>query len=287
MLSAGAGDNSADGRQDRLLAYGDQGAGATAARPRFDIWASGYLSRFKDDTGNGGQAGNFALLFTGADYIVGNLAIGVMAQIDRVKESSGTLGTKASGTGWMVGPYAVAQVHRNLFVQARAAWGRSDNDFTVVGASTGNYDGERWLLSSQIEGRWYAGRWRFSPIATIVYFEEKQEAFVNSLSQAIPGQSVALGRLTFGPEIGYNFVTSAGTIFEPHVALSGVWDFKETAQVVNGQTFSPDELSANLAAGVIVRTRGGTALRSILTYEGIGDGDFEAISGTVLITVPF
>ena len=139
------------------------------------------------------------------------------------------LGTSASGQGWMAGPYMSARLTRNLFFDARAAWGRSDNRVDPLGIYTDSFSTDRSLVSGKLTGNWSFGALQFRPSAEVIYFHETQKAYVNQINIAIPEQSISLGRFTFGPEVAYRMRAPNGGIVEPFIGVKGVWDFAKTA----------------------------------------------------------
>jgi len=88
-----------------------------------------------------------------------NVTIGVLAQFDWAKDDRGALLSEASGNGRMIGPYLSARIHDNIYLDLRAAWGRSDNDISAAGAS-GSFDTARWLVKGTLAGNWVYGRTR-------------------------------------------------------------------------------------------------------------------------------
>ena len=42
------------------------------------------------------------------------------------------LASNVDGNGWMIGPYLSARIHDNIYLDLRAAWGRSSNDVDVA-----------------------------------------------------------------------------------------------------------------------------------------------------------
>ena len=60
-----------------------------------------------------------------------NMIVGALVQFDWAKDDSGVLASKVDGNGWMIGPYLSARIHENIYLDLRAAWGRSSNDSTL------------------------------------------------------------------------------------------------------------------------------------------------------------
>jgi outer membrane autotransporter protein len=186
----------------------------------------------------------------------------------------------------MVGPYAAIRLVHGVYLDLRAAWGQSDNGITVAGDS-GTFDTDRWLARANLTGTWRSGPWRFTPTVGVAYIEEQQDAYTTSGGTAVPAQDIALGRLSFGPEIAYQYLCTNGFIVEPQILLTGNWDFERAEDItLGGVTGSPSEWHATFAAGVMIQAPTGHALRFEASYGGIGAGDFEAFGARAWFNAP-
>jgi len=261
---------------------------------RLDIWAEGHLSRYDDSTGGYNRDGNFGILYVGSDYALNDwLLLGALVQFDWTDEDvrNQDLYGGVDGWGWMVGPYMGAKLSDHLYFNARAAWGQSENDMTLTdnaaGFRTGNFDTDRWLATAELIGNWYHGPWRFTPSAQLAYGSEDQEAFRNSLNQQIGSNEATIGRLTFGPEIGYRHVMGDGTIVEPLVSIEGVWNFdNDGLRLSDGTPVGDDDFTGKVEAGVMLQTPDGISWRVVGDYYGIGDGDFDSYGGQAWLSIP-
>ena len=126
---------------------------------RFDVWAEGAMAYYSNDAVGTSQQGHAALLYMGVDYrIHPAILLGALVQLDWVSESTSGLGSSASGQGWMAGPYVSVRLTRNLFFDARAAWGQSDNRVDPLGVYTDKFSTERSLVSAKLTGNWAYGQ---------------------------------------------------------------------------------------------------------------------------------
>jgi hypothetical protein len=269
------------------------GAGKGSSRPLafagaspWDIWVEGRYSAFDDDKANLDRNGHVGVLYVGGDYrIAPNTIVGMLAQFDWSKEESGFLTSKVDGNGWMVGPYLSAQ-YGHLFVDLRAAWGRSSNDMTL-GAATGDFDTSRWLVKGTLAGNWVRGPWRITPSADIAYITESAHAFTNSAGTFVSAQDVSLGRLQFGPEIGYRFAHTADTFIEPFAAIKGVWNFDNpNVAIVDGIVVGPGNFFGRLQGGLNVRTSSGWSVRGLASWDGLGASDYNGYTLQGTVNVP-
>lgn len=271
------------------LGAGDGGALPLAyetASP-WDIWVEGRYSAFDDDTANFNRSGHVGLLYVGGDYrVTENMIVGVLAQFDWAKDETGALQSKIDGNGWMIGPYLSARVHQNIYLDVRAAWGRSSNDLALAGA-TGAFDTSRWLVQGTLAGNWEYDAWRITPSAELAYASENADGFTDSTGAFVAGQTVSLGRLQFGPEIGYRIRQTADTFIEPFAAIKGVWDFDYTrAAFVNGVVVGPGEFWGRLQGGLNVVTASGVYVRGLASWDGMGAGDYNGYTLQGTVNVP-
>lgn len=81
------------------------------------------------------------------------------------------------------------------------------------------------------------GDWHLTPGLSVVYFEEEQNRYTDSLGIEIPEQTVSLGRLMFGPEAAYHLQLDEDWWIRPQLGLQGIWDFAD-AEVVDVATGS-------------------------------------------------
>jgi len=220
------------------------------------------------------------------------ILVGALVQVDDTNEdiSDPDRTGEIDGTGWMVGPYFGARILENLLFDARAAWGQSDNDIwlddPINGFRTASFDTERWLATATLTGVHYHGAWRFSPQVGLAYGHESYDTYVNSIGQTVAGGEANIGRLTGGGEAAYRLQRADGTIVEPMLGITGIWNFDSDDLVINGVVQETNDTRAKLEGGVMIRTPDGWALRAAGMYDGIGGDDFEAYGGSLWINIP-
>jgi len=258
----------------------------TAPVSGFDIWTRGTWSWFDADS----SSGNFGLLFVGADYrFDSGLVVGLLASFDWMDEQDGTNNFSADGTGWMVGPYIVKRLFQNWIFDGRVSYGKSDNTVSPSNTYTDSYDATRWLAAAKLTGDFKFGDIKFDPRASLIYFKETQESFVDSLSNTIPSQTVKLGRLMFGPKISTTLEQEDGSAIMPYLRVEGIWDFK-TADLVNLTTgfaaSGNDQLRARVDAGLTMRLANGTLMTGEGFYDGIGADDYKAWGVNAIVRFP-
>ncbi len=261
---------------------------AHAAPPSsLDVWAQGSITYYEDDDFNAPRQGHASLVYAGADYLIHPaILVGLLVQSDWISERSAALGTSASGNGWMAGPYISVGLTPNLYFDARAAWGQSDNSIDPLGVYTDNFSTDRSIVSAKLTGNWSYGRLWFRPSAEIAYFEETQLSYINELDFDIPEQTISLSRISLGPEIGYPFALENGSVLEPHIGIKGVWthaghDVQARLDDVDDKGFQ-----VRVELGVTLTMRSGISMRASGSYEGLGESQFSAYEGWASVTIP-
>ena len=260
----------------------------------FDVWAEGHFSAYDDEAADADREGTFGLIYAGVDLLLTErLLVGVLGEADWAEETSDDLGSDVSGTGWMVGPYVSAEIAPRLFVDVRAAWGRSSNDAAqeIMGEDyAGSFDTERWLVRGRVSGSWDLGNFTITPEVSVAYVREQQDDYSVSdggNTVAVEGQTMSLGRIAAGPEITYRYDAGAVELL-PYARLQVLWDFDhEGAVELGGNVASAEDLRGAARLGLNVRSPEGLWGRVGFTYDGIGAADFEALGVEAELNIPF
>ena len=284
LLGYAADTKQTDEPSDDTLAVGYSSSDESRAGS-WDVWTQVYGSRSKAGT----SKNTFWIGYVGAHYFIDdNTLVGIAGQLDWADETNSTAGSNAEGQGWMIGPYIAGQVEdQNLFYEARAAYGQSDNDLAIGGA-TGSFDTTRWLVSGKLSGNIKKDDYTITPSISVAYFEETQEAYTDSAATAVPEQTVSLGEVRFGPTLSKAMELDNGTQFTPKLGISGVWNFGvDNNNATQGSVLGDDDLRARIDAGFAVTNPDtGTIFTLEAFYDGIGDSDYDSYGGTARIIIP-
>jgi hypothetical protein len=250
----------------------------------WDFWAEGHYTRFQDA---GDRSGDFAVGYFGADCQVHSSAIvGFLGQFDWMNDEIGVVDSQTNGDGWMIGPYATIRLTQDLFLDFRAAWGRSSNEIELAG-DKGSFDTSRWLIHGRLTGNYNYDDFRISPEIDLAYIEERQDAFVLSSGISIPDQDLRLGRLRFGPEIAWRRPLASGGFIEPHFSIKGLWDFDaENNITIAGIDYTLNEMRGIAEIGLLIQGANNINLRISGKYDGIGVSGYSAYGGTAWLNIP-
>ncbi|MEP0940745.1 MAG: autotransporter outer membrane beta-barrel domain-containing protein [Rhizobiaceae bacterium] len=257
---------------------------AQARERGYDMWVQVYGAKAhagnSDSTIWAGYAGAHR-------FVNDNLIIGGLVQLDWSDESNDTNGSSADGFGWMVGPYIAAKLpDQNLFFDARAAYGRSDNDITLT-TSTGSFETERWLASAKVSGQLQQGDWDIRPAVGISYFEETQNSYTDSTNTVIGSQTFTLGEVRFGPTISHTVIADNGKTIRPRFGVNGVWNFAiKNGASSQGAVLGNGDLRARLDFGVTLLDAQAWSIDLSGFYDGVGIDNYHAYGGKARVTIP-
>lgn len=265
-------------------AYQSSNNGKTDRTGKWDFWTELQAAR----TDQGISETNSALGFAGGHYFVSDqFLIGVLAQVDWSKQINSSFNSTVKGTGWMVGPYIAGKVtDQNLFYEARATWGKSDNKISPSGTTEDAFNTTRWLVSGKLSGDIKRGEYTIKPTLFVSYFEEEQAAYTDSAATAIAAQTVSLGEIKFGPNVTHKFTTEDDTVIQTKIGFSGIYNFGVNGNSSNS-TLSNGKLRARLDGAVTASLESGKSLSLNGYYDGIGATNFQSYGGGLKLSIPF
>ncbi|MCP5396387.1 MAG: autotransporter domain-containing protein [Sphingomonadaceae bacterium] len=255
--------------------------GPDAAERSFDIWAEAYVSRLS----YGAHKGTLRVIYAGADYRLGkDVLAGMMVGFDDFSRKGG-LGAAgaAEGKGWMAGPYVMARLAPNLYADARAAWGKSDNVVSPLGTFSDGFDTSRAFYSGSLVGEMkLGGKTTLRPEVAVRYLREKQQRYTDSLGVTIPGQVVDQGDISFRPRLYHTATLANGWTLRPYGEAEGIFTFGLPDQLVLGDSFR-----MRIESGVELMSERGVRLGLGAFYDGIGGGSFSSKGAHVSLSFGF
>lgn len=195
-------------------------------------------------------------------FVNPNLLVGGMLQFDNAEDST----NNAFGTGWMIGPYFVAQVpEQPLLFEGRLLYGQTDNDISPLGTYTDRFETERWLAHLRATGEYQVQNTTLMPLLDFTYTDDTQRAYTDSLGNTIPGQTVSLIQVTAGLDFSQPLPVQAGTL-ELTGGLSGIYSSTDGAAAA--PEFENWRGRAHL--GLNYDTGTGVTMNVGAFYDGIG-----------------
>lgn len=234
----------------------------------FDIWAEAYFSRATI----GQQEADFSIFHIGADVKLGNdVLIGGIVQFDDFSDRDTLEAGEAEGDGWMAGPYITARIAPNLYAEARAAWGTSDNVVSPLADMRDAFSTNRSFYSGSLFGEFELGTdTLLRPELSLRHLSEKQKAYTDSLGIDIPSQTVDQGDISFRPRLSHAVSAGKGWSLRPFVQVEGIYTFGT----------QPDAALANLLPASFADTFGDFRARIEGGTDLFSEGGFRAsVSG--------
>ena len=241
------------------------------ARSDWDVWFEASFTKYETGFGEG----RFGILHAGADYRIGqNAILGFGAQVDSVHED--VIGSVATteGVGWMVGPYYTTRIGEALYLDASLRYGRANNEVSPLGTYTDKFSSERWLASMTLFGSIDRDTLNIRPNVSINYFEETSDPYTDSLAVSIAKSTTSLGDVEMGTRLTWNDPMGQ---FSNYVEFDGIYTFDASGKTSSASTVE-DGVRGRIGLGGNALLERGGALDYGITYDGLGDSDYEAIS---------
>jgi hypothetical protein len=258
-----------------LDAYVTRGAGNfnLASRGGLPVWFRLQGSWSEDDT----TEARYAFGAVGGHLTLSDrLLVGAMLQFDHLHQDQGS--RRVEGTGWMVGPYAVAQISdQALYVEGRVLYGQSSNKVAPFGTYEDSFDTTRVLAQLRVAGDIKKGDTIFTPYIDAAYANEEQDAYVDSLGNSIGAQKIHLRQASFG--VGFATPLPIGAADQAVLTggLAGVWSSTSGTAVADTVLPSYAGWRAKLDLGLRYAWENGSKLALAARYDGLGSAGYKDV----------
>jgi hypothetical protein len=202
------------------------------------------------------------------------LLIGAMLQFDHQSQDDGA--ASVSGTGWMAGPYVVAQLPApNLYLEGRLLYGETSNRISPFGTYEDDFDTTRVLAQAKLSGTVDYGRSLLTPFFDVSYANEEQKAYTDSLGNRIGAQKIHLRQAAFGLDVAHPVTVAKGKL-DLTGGISGIWS--STSGTAVAQTVIPSYSGwrAALRFGLAYTWPNGGLLTGAADYDGLGAAGYES-----------
>lgn len=211
-----------------------------------------------------GDGNSYTLGTVGAHSFVNpDLIVGGMFQFDNAKDEA----NKASGTGWMIGPYFAAKMpDQPLFFEGRLLYGQSDNKISPLDTFTDSFKTERMLAQLRASGEYKLENTTLMPLFDLTYTDDAQKTYTDSLGNTIPGQKVSLTQVTAGMDFKTP-LPSQSSALDLTGGLSGIYTATQAGAAAK-QDFEGGRGRAHV--GLNYTTDTGATLFAGTFYDGIG-----------------
>ncbi len=189
-----------------------------------DHWGSG--------TGAGGTVAGASMLYgSQVNLIAGltrrltpNFLVGVLGGYETFDYRSDALQGHLTGDGWTVGSYLGWKVTQTLRFDAAVAYSGIGYDGTA-GTASGNFGGDRWMVSSGLTGTYQGFGLQFEPSARIYALWERENAYTDSLGTPQAERDFSTGRASAGLKVAYPIAWSSAVALAPYLGLYGDYYF--------------------------------------------------------------
>jgi hypothetical protein len=158
----------------------------------------------------------------------------------------------------------------------------------MAGAASGNFLGNRWLVTGGLTGDY---DWRalvFEPSARVYALWEHENAYTDTLGTLQAARNFATGRASGGLQASYPFASSSMVVLSPYVGFYGDYYFSMDDASTVGVTTVPllQGWSGRATWGLATTFGQGATLSAGGEYGGIGS-DFGIWTWRVRGSVPF
>lgn len=207
-------------------------------------------------------------------WITENILLGGMLQYDHARDQNGV--AEVEGTGWLVGPYVAARhPTQPLYFEARLLYGHTDNKISPLGTYTDDFDGERWFGQARITGESKQEQLTLFPYLDFSHVSEKQDAYVDGLSNAVAGQSIRLSTLSLGLDFSHPLPAQTGALTLIG-GVSGVWSDTSGSGTAAGIVPGGDTTRGRIELGLDYQLHSNKRLALGTFYDGIGASDYDS-----------
>jgi outer membrane autotransporter protein len=185
---------------------------------------------------------------------------------------------KLTGQGWTVGSYLGWRITPTLRYDAAVTYSGIGYDGTA-GTAQGNFNGQRWLVSTGLTGTYKTAGFFVEPSARVYALWEKENAYVDSLGTQQASHDFATGRASAGAKLSYPVPWTDGVLLAPYLGLYGDYYFtRDDANTIlaagGGVPLASAPLlqgwSARVTGGLGAKLAGGATLGIGAQYGGIG-----------------
>jgi outer membrane autotransporter protein len=220
-----------------------------------------------------------------------NFLVGVVGGYETFSYTEQDINGKLKGQGWTVGSYLGWKLSPTLRYDAAVTYSGIGYDGTA-GTAQGNFNGQRWLLSTGLTGTYKMAGVFVEPSARVYALWEKENAYIDSLGTQQARHDFATGRASAGVKASYPVKWIDGVLLAPYAGVYGDYYFTQddAAMLLAGGALGSAPLlqgwSARLTGGLSAKLSGGATLGVGAEYGGIG-GNTQIWTLTARARVPF
>ena len=277
------------------LSYASDGGGWSKAPPpaapihRWLAWVDVRGADFDRSTTGSDLKGVQVNTLAGITHrVTPDFLLGALGGYEHFDYSSQAFNGVLRGDGWTAGAYMGWRLSQHLRFDAGGAWSDIFVDDTS-GTATGNFLGQRWLVTGGLTGTYGWAAFVLEPSARVYALWEHENAYTDSLGTLQPDRNFSTGRASAGGKVTYPFAWSSAVALAPYVGLYGDYYFSmDDAAAIAGLTTVPllQGWSARATAGLAIALRNSASISLGGEYAGIAS-DTHIWTWRVRGSVPF
>lgn len=266
-----------------------------------DVRGSG-VDRWSTTTVGGAPQANQASLYgqqlnalIGVTYkATPNFLVGFVGGWETFSYTQQDINGKLKGDGWTTGGYLGWKIAPTLRFDAAVTYSGIGYNGTA-GTAQGNFDGQRWMVSTGLTGMYKAYGFLIEPSARVYALWEHENAYVDTLGTQQGVHDFASGRASGGVKVAYPVAwLDSGLVLTPFFGVYGDYYFnREDAAAILAAGAVPlastpllEGWSARLTGGLGAKLPSGGAVGVGAEYGGLG-GNTRIWTFSAKAQVPF
>ena len=186
-----------------------------------------------------------------------NFLIGAFGGYETFDYRSDQLQGRLKGDGWTAGGYFGWRITQTIRFDAAVGYSGLGYDGTASTAA-GSFNGNRWLVSGGLTGRYETYGLMIEPSARIYALWEHENAYTDTLGTLQSARDFSTGRASGGLKLAYPMMWSSVAI-APYVGLYGDYYFNSDTAAVPAASLAT--VSAAILDGWSARAAGGANLK--------------------------
>jgi hypothetical protein len=204
----------------------------------------------------------------------GSFLVGVLGGYETFDYRSDALTGRLKGEGWTMGSYLGWKLTPNLRFTAAVAYSGLTYDGSA-GTASGNFDGNRWLVSTGLTGSYQFAQLQIEPSAIVYALWEHENAYTDSLGTMQGDHTFFTGRASGGGRLIYPLEWTSTVTLAPYLGLYGDYYFNGDDSAAVALAGAVPLASTPILSGWSARATGGVAAR----FDGGGTIAFGAELG--------
>ncbi|WP_426435187.1 putative Ig domain-containing protein [Bradyrhizobium genosp. P] len=222
-----------------------------------------------------------------------NFVVGMLGGYETFNYTEQDINGKLTGDGWTVGAYMGWKILPTLLYDLSAAYSGIGYDGTA-GTAQGNFNGQRWMVSTGLTGNYKTAGFFIEPSAKVYALWERENAYVDSLGTQQAEHDFGTGRASGGVKMSYPLSWADEVLLVPYLGLYGDYYFTQddaadiaaTGGVPLASTPLLQGWSARLTGGLGAKLGSGATIAVGAQYGGIGS-DTRTWTATAKAQIPF